>query len=437
MWSGGVKVRQANSTIRGFLYQFNKSIYEVLTSEDDNIVTLEGVIEDIDIQSHSSVTTIQCKYHEDKKFQISNVAEPILEMLCHHNECKIIGKSVNYILFAYYAENVEKIELDTFLEFIGNTTNKEIQIYYFHRIYAITDKDILAIANKPKKTKQEKEKLCTYYKNNRESLMFCVDVQAFWSCFKYSKATKFDTLQENIVEKLREYSDDETSKNLYYPNAFALISELSSKTDINERKITKTELLEYLGTQKSILISKWSLAAINKSQILKSKKTHLSSLFAPNVSVRSFVFSDDFLERNAGSMGPFIYDYTEKYFKKKTLQKPPIFIFGDNSEETMNNVILSLHRYQKSINSGNVANRFVASSFVNDTDCASDFICKITLLKNINSDILESCNVNQSYIIGSINRELVSSHFITEKLDIKDMQVLRYLIGLDKTWEVN
>ena len=43
-------MRQADSTIKGYLYQFNKSILEILKAEDDDIITLEGVIEDIDIQ---------------------------------------------------------------------------------------------------------------------------------------------------------------------------------------------------------------------------------------------------------------------------------------------------------------------------------------------------------------------------------------------------
>ena len=61
-----MSMRQADSAIRGYLYQFNKSIYEILQLADGAEITLEGVIEDIDIQSLSSTTTIQCKYHEDK-----------------------------------------------------------------------------------------------------------------------------------------------------------------------------------------------------------------------------------------------------------------------------------------------------------------------------------------------------------------------------------
>jgi len=110
-----MSMRQADSAIRGYLYQFNKSIYEILQLADGAEITLEGVIEDIDIQSLSSTTTIQCKYHEDKKFKISDVAAPILEMFSHYCECNALGKSVSYILYAYYVDNPNSIDIDSIL----------------------------------------------------------------------------------------------------------------------------------------------------------------------------------------------------------------------------------------------------------------------------------------------------------------------------------
>lgn len=79
-------MRQADSTIKGYLYQFNKSILEILCMSDDAILILEGIIEDIDILSPTGTTTIQCKYHEDRKFRMSSVAVPIIEMLCNYYE---------------------------------------------------------------------------------------------------------------------------------------------------------------------------------------------------------------------------------------------------------------------------------------------------------------------------------------------------------------
>jgi len=144
-------MRQADSTIKGYLYQFNKSLLEILTADGGVSIVLEGVIEDLDIHSLSSIKTIQCKYHEDKKYQISNVASPILEMFCHYCESIYLGKSVSYILYAYYYENVDDINVSAFVDFLNLTKDREILCKYFHRIYYIPDPGILTVAAKQKK----------------------------------------------------------------------------------------------------------------------------------------------------------------------------------------------------------------------------------------------------------------------------------------------
>jgi hypothetical protein len=40
--------RVADSTIKGFMYQFNLSLNEILKSNDE-VIILEGIIEDIDV----------------------------------------------------------------------------------------------------------------------------------------------------------------------------------------------------------------------------------------------------------------------------------------------------------------------------------------------------------------------------------------------------
>ena len=138
-------MRQADSTIKGYLYQFNKSIDVILDSNDDAPVVLEGVIEDIDVHMPSAIKTIQCKYPEDKKFQLSSVVAPILEMLCHYCESTYLGKSVSYYLFAYYSDSVDGVDRNAFVDFLNTTKDKEILSKYFHRIYSIPDLTILRI----------------------------------------------------------------------------------------------------------------------------------------------------------------------------------------------------------------------------------------------------------------------------------------------------
>ncbi|MDY0191837.1 MAG: hypothetical protein RBR22_14025 [Desulfuromonas sp.] len=41
--------RAADYTIKGFLYQFNKSVLEILKAEDNDTVNIEGVIEDVEV----------------------------------------------------------------------------------------------------------------------------------------------------------------------------------------------------------------------------------------------------------------------------------------------------------------------------------------------------------------------------------------------------
>ncbi|MBQ8790874.1 MAG: hypothetical protein IJZ51_06155 [Ruminiclostridium sp.] len=430
-----VYMRQANSTIKGYLYQFNKSILEILSADDEASITLEGVIEDIDIQLPNATSTIQCKYHEDAKFTMSSVAAPILEMICHYNECVALGKSTKYILFAHYAENVDQIDTDAFEKHISSTTSKELQLSYFHKIYTIPDASILNLANKPKKSKEDKTKILDYYTSNRP-LRLCLDLSKFWECFEYVQAEEFEELKDKVIEKLCEQTDRQTAEDLYYPNAFSMVANLSSESEISNRTVDKQSFIEELKSKETVLITKWMLAGLDRKKILQAKKMHLSASFSLNTAIRAFVFSERFHTSNEEQIIPFIQEYIAKYYKKKALQRPPLFVF-ENGSDIIQKVILGLHKYQKAVNSGLVGNVFMPDSFVNNTDCSSEFVCKIASLENITTTIFESCNVNQLYIIGDVSAELSSSNYYTEQIEIEELNVLRYLVNLERNLEVS
>lgn len=434
--SGGDDMRQADSTIRGYLYQFNKSIYEILQLNDDEEIILEGVIEDIDIQSPTSTTTIQCKYHEDKKYLISGVATPILEMLCHYYECHALGKSVSYILYAYYEENTDSVTMDAFADFLNTTKDKDIQIKYFHRIYTIPDDKMLAIAIKPQKKKVEKQALLDYYKDHRDSLALKVSIEDFWARFRYEPAEQFDVLKENIMSQFEAIVDIDTARTLYYPNSFSFVANCSAKSDVSERIVSKAQLLAYLSTQKSVLLNRWTLAAMDQEKVLKDKKKYLSGYFAGNTDIRAFVFSDEFLEANKDKILPFLIEYLNKYFKKPHLHRQPIFIFGNNHSALQQSVLLGLYQYQKPVNYGTIGECFSEDSFINNTNCSPSFTCKITLEKNISANLLERCQVNQLYIIGKMEDKFNSPNYFVEMLDVENVNALRYLVGLSMKLEV-
>lgn len=75
---GELMGRIADSTIKGFMYQFNLSLNEILKSINE-VVKIEGIIEDIDRFNEENITAIQCKYHEEVEiFHWSKVSKPIL-----------------------------------------------------------------------------------------------------------------------------------------------------------------------------------------------------------------------------------------------------------------------------------------------------------------------------------------------------------------------
>ena len=411
-------------------------MWTMLEAENDAAIVLEGVIEDIDIYSTTSMTTIQCKYHEDKKYQISSVAPPILEMLCHYCESAYLGKEVSYILYAHYAENVESVDMDTFVAFLDSTIDRDVLCRYFHRIYNVPNIDMLTLANKSQKSKEEKDLLVNYYKSNRSTLTLRADISNFWKVFTYVKAEQFEILKDKVIRKLEEITDYETAISMYYPNAFSMIASLSAKSTESERTLTKNQLVLFLTQQKSVLLNKWTLEALDKEQILKAKKAYLSSAFSTNPDIRAFIFSDSFLDNVNENVIGFIHEYLNKYFKKPRLQKPPIFIFGNNHSALMQKALLELYKYQKSVNTGLIGNIFVPDSFVNNKNCSADFVCKMVLLENITVEMLEQCQVNQLYIVGTINESLASVNYFVEELDVLNIDTIRYLVGLSKTWEV-
>lgn len=101
----------------------------------------------------------------------------------------------------------------------------------------------------------------------------------------------------------------------------------------------------------------------------------------------------------------------------------------------MNDVILGLYNYQKHVNNGIIARTFMADSFINNTGCTNQISCKMTLLDNTSTDLLEKCNVNQLFIVGNIDVSCMSNNYFLEKLDIEDIKTLRYLVGLATTLE--
>lgn len=74
------KTRNANAAIKGYIYQFDRTIIELLSADDEIVITVEGV-EDFDLTGPRSYEAVQCKYLEAQAFSLPLIRDPVIAML--------------------------------------------------------------------------------------------------------------------------------------------------------------------------------------------------------------------------------------------------------------------------------------------------------------------------------------------------------------------
>lgn len=226
--------RSADYTIQGFLYQFNQTLSELLKAADDAEITIEGIVEDIEVATFAGTKAIQCKYHETKdKFTISILYNPLLQMMKHFKSNP--GAKITYHLFAHFPDN-PAIDIS-----VANLQS--------------------ALDSKNKDLKE----LITETSG--------VDLDGFLKVFFLQVTQKYDDLLAENAEQLEDlgFSKGEV-ETLFYPNAIQIIADLSIKHDVVQRRITKKEFLETLKRVRSTAVSQWTLSLKTRQKILETRR---------------------------------------------------------------------------------------------------------------------------------------------------------------------
>ncbi len=229
--------RAADATIKGYYYQFDTSILKLLDlPADTDSITVEG-IEDIDINTATENSTIQCKYLSKPTFINSAVRDPIILMLDHYlNPLKLIN--INYVLYAHF-EN----------ETPGNEPVIDL----------VKLKAILTFSEKKVVKHYEIEKGITD-----------IQLNAFLAQFKFIFGVEFDTQQKNVIDRFkRKFNCSEfEADTLYYNNALRIIIDKSIKKATSERLITRAEFISVIDCKKK-LFNEWFIKLRSKKEYLK------------------------------------------------------------------------------------------------------------------------------------------------------------------------
>jgi len=401
--------RSADYTIQGFLYQFNKTLLEILNSNNDSIITIEG-IEDIDIESKSDIELVQCKYHESsKKFNLSAVYKPILQMLKHFYNNQ--DKKISYKLYCYFP---------------SQTTEK----------LAITFDQLKEVIN------SENDSLSSLIEELRKYLTKGDGfIKEFITRFVIEFGNSYDELTKQNYTALKNNGfNDSDIETLIYPNAINEIASYAIKHNIDHRKLKKDDLINKLTSIKTTIISKWTRELKNFDKILQTKRKQLKVNLDKNSRLRYFIINDLSLDDFNDLIVTFISDYIEKYhFKAHLHNKTPLFCL-DCSIDAFKDINLRLYKKDIKVNNGYIIDghwdekAFFREPIVNKNN--KEFLIRLMHHSSNDIAVLNKYKCDDLFIIGDCNIEGLEQQDITiESLELNKIQQVKYVMGMSNVYE--
>lgn len=397
--------RQADSTIKGFLYQFNKSILEILKSANA-VVTIEGLIEDIDtIDVDGAHHAVQCKYHESTEvFNLSLIYKPVLQMLESFSNGKVT------------------IQRKIFIHVPSEPASKEI---------CLSKADVDTIL----KTEDKVLRKIVDRINSGHAL------DDFVSHLKIEFGPSLSELEEQVKKDLAAILESEIDVDgLAYPNALTLISRISAQKNPEDRVITREHLILQIRLQKEMVINKWIRYTRSKSAALKRMKSQLCVGLSGNA-VRRVVYIDSRGVRDfQKNIIAFICGYLDKYQHKQAHIHLPIFLFRESADVDCRDIIARLYRKGVSTEDGYAGNQFIISKFVRvpirsgkGADFRLEFRLRLCSAEH-SEELLVHYKPDHLYIFS----DEISSCFLQEDMNIhhlalNNFQDLEYVMSLGGT----
>lgn len=301
--------RAADATIKGYYYQFDTSILKLLElSSDTDFITIEG-IEDIDINTSSDTTAVQCKYLSKPRFINSAVREPISIMLDHFVNPST-PNNLNYVLYAHFENETEgtepTIDIDKMKEILTYKENSVVKHYELEK--GVSDAKL----------------------NN------------FISNFKLIFGKEFYTQQKHVINKLKNKFDctDFEADTHFYNNALRIVIDKAIKRNLSLRKISKAEFISAIDCRKK-LFSEWFIKLRSRKEYFYQTALNLKSHKALDPSrTKVIIIGKNIIEANHSELPlqSFLENLIGKYYKLNSSLRnaKPLAIVLDCNSNIMN-----------------------------------------------------------------------------------------------------
>lgn len=299
--------RSAIHTIKGYFYQFDYTILQILNQENvRNKLTVEA-IEDLDIETVDETTAIQCKYYEKTEYNHSVIAKPIQLMLNDFIERKrSSSQEVRYKIYGYYKSGQEKLIQPVNVEFLKSTFltyQKEKVEYKHHEILQATDIEL-------------------------EQFISILDIDV--NAFEYTN--QLGVILEKLIEIFN--CDIFEAEHYYYNNALNEIKKLSIDSNINNRKTSKLNFLENID-KKQVIFNKWFFQLKGREKYLRNLRSKFFSSLNVECLDRFFLIEINIEKYSRANLIELMLVISSKYSKitKRTPERFCPFIFISELDE--------------------------------------------------------------------------------------------------------
>ena len=264
------KKREATASIRGYFYQLDATLLEILNAALDDEVIIEG-IEDFDRYTDNGVIYGQVKYYAEQNLTESVLRDPLHKLFVHFHgleEAQRAGRK--YLLYGHFSE----VKID-----IGELSVERFKSVMEYR--------------KEVKTDDGKK---TYEKRSLLDGAAAPDelIRAFCKNFSIQISTEFSEHRNIVIEAIRKSQGVSAveAEGFHYPIALDYIARLATKKDHNERRTTRRNLQEALkGTQ--AVHNRWLLRQKEATEYAKHmKRLYFSPTNGAGI-VRAFIIECD------------------------------------------------------------------------------------------------------------------------------------------------
>lgn len=395
--------RTADYPIQGFIYQFIVTFQKILADSNDSDITIEGIIEDIDISSPLGSEVFQCKYHEAKtKFTLSDIYKPVLQMLVHFEKNPNAG--IKYRLHAHFPNQT-----------VGSTK----------KLIKTEIEQILASK-------------ATKYKTYITELAGFVLIDEFIDLFEiHFGASLADTEKSVIVALCQEGFSTADVEEIFYPNAIHSIAEYSIKHSASDRIVKRSSFLKKLKEKKKTAINRWTRELQSYEKLLKQRRKQLSENLNSNSRVRVIVLDSNYITDFEVNVAQLIVDFVNKYNSKIKLNQTPIFSLVCD-EDILNDIWKKISNKNIIPVRGIEAGSFEVKRFLRDplknSNSSVEFKVRLCNHENDFDEIHSLASIDDIIIISDNTYSLETSTISNvEKIMTPEIKEIKYLLSLIAT----